>query len=49
MEDELNSDLTLMRNWSRNVVLPMIAKKYKGLHKVVFKKMKKHLDEIIKD
>lgn len=48
-EDELNSDLTLMRNWSRNVVLPMIAKKYNGLHKVVFKKMKKHLDEIIKD
>jgi tRNA(Ile)-lysidine synthase len=48
-EDELNSDLTLMRNWSRNVILPMIEKKYKGLHKVVFKKMKKHLDEIVKD
>jgi tRNA(Ile)-lysidine synthase len=49
MEDELNSDLSLMRNWSRNVILPMIEKKYKGLHKVVFKKMKKHLDEIVKD
>jgi hypothetical protein len=48
MEDELNSDLTLMRNWSRMVVLPMIAKKYKGLHKVVFKKMKKHLDDVVK-
>lgn len=48
MEDELNSDLTLMRNWSRNVVLPMINDKYKGLQKVVFKKMKKHLDEIVK-
>jgi tRNA(Ile)-lysidine synthase len=48
-EDELNSDLTLMRNWSRNIVLPMIAKKYNGLHKIVFKKMKKHLDEVIKD
>lgn len=48
-EDELNSDLNLMRNWSRNVVLPMIAKKYNGLHKVVFKKMKKHLDEVVKD
>jgi tRNA(Ile)-lysidine synthase TilS/MesJ len=49
LEDELNSDLTLMRNWSRKVVLPMIDQKYKGLHKVVFKKMKKHLDEIVKD
>lgn len=49
LEDELNSDLTLMRNWSRKVVLPMIEQKYKGLHKVVFKKMKKHLDEVIKD
>jgi tRNA(Ile)-lysidine synthase len=48
-EDELNSDLTLMRNWSRNVVLPTISKKYKGLHKVVFKKMKKHLDQVVKD
>lgn len=49
LEDELNSDLTLMRNWSRKVILPEISKKYKGLHKVVFKKMKKHLDEVVKD
>lgn len=49
LEDELNSDLSLMRNWSRKVVLPMIEQKYKGLHKVVFKKMKKHLDEMTKD
>ena len=49
LEDELNSDLTLMRNWSRKVVLPLIEQKYKGLHKVVFKKMKKHLDEMTKD
>lgn len=48
-EDELNSDLTLMRNWTRKVVLPVIDKKYKGLHKVVFKKMKKHLDEVVKN
>lgn len=48
-EDELNSDLNLMRNWSRQVILPMIAKKYNGLHKVVFKKMKKHLDDVVKD
>jgi tRNA(Ile)-lysidine synthase len=49
LEDELNSDLSLMRNWSRNVALPMIEQKYKGLHKVVFKKMKKHLDEMVKE
>jgi tRNA(Ile)-lysidine synthase len=49
LEDELNSDLVLMRNWSRKVVLPMIEQKYKGLHKVVFKKMKKHLDEMVKE
>jgi len=49
MEDELNSDSTLMRNWSRNVVLPTIVKKYKGLHKVVFKKMKKHLDDVVRE
>lgn len=49
LEDELNSDLSLMRNWSRKVALPMIEQKYKGLHKVVFKKMKKHLDEMTKD
>lgn len=48
-EDELNSDLTLMRNWTRKVVLPMIDKKYKGLHKVVFKKMKAHLDSVVKE
>ena len=48
-EDELNSDLTLMRNWTRKVVLPVIDKKYKGLHKVIFKKMKKHLDEVVKN
>ena len=48
-EDELNSDLNLMRNWSRNIILPTIAEKYKGLHKVVFKKVKKHLDEVSKD
>lgn len=48
-EDELNSDLTLMRNWTRRVVLPVIDKKYKGLHKVVFKKMKNHLDSVVKD
>jgi hypothetical protein len=47
-EDELNSDLSLMRNWTRQCILPVIEKKYKGLHKVVFKKMKKHLDEIVK-
>jgi len=46
-EDELNSDLTLMRNWTRKVVLPIIDKKYKGLHKVVFKKMKSHLDSVV--
>jgi tRNA(Ile)-lysidine synthase len=49
MEDELNSDSTLMRNWSKNVVLPTIVKKYKGLHKVVFKKMKKHLDDVVRE
>lgn len=49
MEDELNNDLNLMRNWTRNVVLPMIDKKYKGLSKVVFKKMKKHLDDVVRD
>jgi tRNA(Ile)-lysidine synthase len=48
-EDELNSDMTLMRNWTRKVVLPMIDKKYKGLHKVVFKKMKAHLDSVVKE
>lgn len=47
-EDELNNDLTLMRNWSRMIILPMIEKKYKGLSKVVFKKVKKHLDEVVK-
>jgi hypothetical protein len=36
-----------MRNWTRKVVLPIIDKKYKGLHKVVFKKMKSHLDSVI--
>jgi tRNA(Ile)-lysidine synthase len=46
VEDELNSDFTLMRNWTRSTVLPMISKKYKGLHKVVFKKMKRHLDDV---
>jgi tRNA(Ile)-lysidine synthase len=49
MEDELNNDLSLMRNWTRNVVLPMIEKRYKGLHKVVFKKMKKHLDDVVRE
>ncbi len=49
MEDELNSDLTLMRNWARKVVLPVIDKKYKGLHKVVFKKIKSHLDSVVKN
>jgi tRNA(Ile)-lysidine synthase len=49
LEDELNADLALMRNWSRKVILPMIEQKYKGLHKVVFKKMKKHLDEMVKE
>jgi tRNA(Ile)-lysidine synthase len=47
IEDELNSDLTLMRNWTRKVILPEISKKYKGLHKVVFKKVKKHLDDVV--
>jgi tRNA(Ile)-lysidine synthase len=46
-EDELNSDLSLTRNWTRKEVIPMIEKKYKGLSTVVFKKMKKHLDEVI--
>ena len=49
IEDELNSDLSLMRNWSRKVILPEISKKYKGLHKVVFKKVTKHLNEVIKE
>ena len=44
VEDEMNKDMTLMRNWTRNKVLPIIEEKYKGLYKVVFKKMKKHLD-----
>lgn len=48
MEDEMNNDLKLMRNWARKVVLPMIDAKYAGLHKVVFKKMKKHLDDVVK-
>ena len=47
IEDELNSDLTLMRNWTRKVVLPTIYSKYKGLHKVVLKKMSNHLKDII--
>lgn len=46
MEDPLNEDLSLMRNWSRKQILPMIEKRYKGLHKVVFKKIKRHLDEV---
>ena len=49
MEDELNGDLSLMRNWTRNVVLPTIEQKYKGLSKVVFKKMKRHLDDVVKE
>ena len=49
MEDELNLDLTLMRNWARKVVLPMIGAKYSGLQKVVFKKMKKHLDDVVRE
>lgn len=48
IEDELNEDLSLMRNWTRKQILPMIEKKYKGLHKVVFKKVKTHLDEVVK-
>lgn len=46
-EDELNLDLSLTRNWTRNEVLPIIEKKYKGLSTVVFKKMKKHLDKMV--
>jgi tRNA(Ile)-lysidine synthetase-like protein len=46
-EDQLNSDLSLMRNWTRNEILPVINKRYKGLHKVVFKKIKAHLDEVV--
>lgn len=48
-EDELNSDISLMRNWTRREVLPTIEKKYKGLYKVVFKKMKQHLDNYVKN
>lgn len=48
-EDELNSDLDLMRNWTRKVILPEISKKYKGLHKVVSKKIKNHLDSVVKE
>ena len=48
MEDDMNNDLKLMRNWTRKVVLPMIDAKYAGLQKVVFKKMKKHLDDVVK-
>ena len=49
MEDSMNNDLKLMRNWARKVVLPVIDAKYAGLHKVVFKKMKKHLDDVVKE
>jgi tRNA(Ile)-lysidine synthase len=49
LEDPLNEDLSLMRNWTRKKILPEIEKKYKGLPKVVFKKMKKHLDSVVKE
>jgi tRNA(Ile)-lysidine synthetase-like protein len=48
IEDELNTDTSLMRNWVRHDILPVIEKKYKGLHKVVFKKMKLHLEDVVK-
>lgn len=45
IQDELNKDNSLMRNWARNELIPKIDERYKGLEKVVRKLMKKFVDE----
>jgi tRNA(Ile)-lysidine synthetase-like protein len=47
IEDELNFDIGRMRNWTRQVVLPVIKERYKGLEKVVFKKMSSYYERTL--
>ena len=44
-EDELNSNLTLKRNWVRKEILPKIEERYSGLEKVTFKIQKSFIDK----
>lgn len=44
-EDETNTDNSIRRNWTRNVILPEIEKIYGGLPKVVAKKVKKYYNK----
>lgn len=46
-EDELNSNLSLRRNWIRHELRPMIETKYPGLKKVVAKIVEKHYNKIM--
>ena len=43
--DETNKDLSIRRNWVRHKILPEIEKEYKGLTKVVRKKVLKFLEK----
>lgn len=44
VEDELNSDLSLTRNWIRNQVIPMVSERYSGIKKTVFKRVVKGIE-----
>jgi tRNA(Ile)-lysidine synthase TilS/MesJ len=43
--DPLNSSTLSQRNWIRNKIIPTIEEKYKGLPKVVKKKILKYIEE----
>lgn len=46
VHDPMNDDISRMRNWTRHVVLPVINDRYKGLSKVVRKKILKAYNQV---
>jgi tRNA(Ile)-lysidine synthetase-like protein len=46
-EDKMNTDLTLKRNWVRHVLRPTIETQYKGIVKVVKKRVQEKLKQHI--